>query len=31
MKETFKSFVELLVSVALDEDLVMALERANGE
>lgn len=31
MKETFKSFVELLVSIALDEDLVMALERANGE
>lgn len=31
MKETFKSFVELLISVALDEDLVMALERANGE
>lgn len=31
MKETFKSFVELLISVALDEDLVTALERANGE
>lgn len=31
MKETFKSFVELLISVALDEDVMMALERANGE
>uniref|UniRef100_H3D8H0 Glutamine and serine rich 1 n=1 Tax=Tetraodon nigroviridis TaxID=99883 RepID=H3D8H0_TETNG len=31
MKETFKSFVELLISVALDEDLVTALERANDE
>lgn len=31
MKETFKSFVELLISIALDEDLVTALERANGE
>lgn len=31
MKETFKSFVELLISIALDEDLVTALEKANGE
>ncbi|XP_011617393.2 glutamine and serine-rich protein 1 isoform X2 [Takifugu rubripes] len=31
MKETFKSFVELLISIALDEDLVTALERANDE
>ncbi|KAF7665008.1 hypothetical protein LDENG_00156750 [Lucifuga dentata] len=31
MKETFKSFVELLVSVALDEDVLTALERANDE
>ncbi|KAM4744542.1 glutamine and serine-rich protein 1 [Anableps anableps] len=31
MKETFKSFVELLISVALDEDVVTALERANDE
>lgn len=31
MKETFKSFVELLISIALDEDVMTALERANGE
>lgn len=31
MKETFKSFVELLISIALDEDVMIALERANGE
>lgn len=31
MKETFKSFVELLISIALDEDLVTALEKANGK
>lgn len=31
MKETFKSFVELLISVALDEDVMIALERANDE
>lgn len=31
MKETFRSFVELLVSVALDEDVMTALERANDE
>ncbi|XP_038162626.1 glutamine and serine-rich protein 1 [Cyprinodon tularosa] len=31
MKETFKSFVELLISVALDEDVMTALERANDE
>lgn len=31
MKETFKSFVELLISVALDEDVMTALERANGK
>ena len=31
MKETFKSFVELLISVALDEDVMTALERAKGE
>lgn len=30
MKDTFKSFVELLISVALDEDVMTALERANG-
>ncbi|CAJ1048828.1 glutamine and serine-rich protein 1 isoform X2 [Xyrichtys novacula] len=29
MKETFKSFVELLISIALDEDVITALERAN--
>lgn len=31
MKETFRSFVELLISIALDEDVMTALERANGE
>ncbi|KAM3625320.1 uncharacterized protein V6R79_010173 [Siganus canaliculatus] len=31
MKETFKSFVELLISIALDEDVMLALERANDE
>uniref|UniRef100_A0A3Q2GP60 Glutamine and serine rich 1 n=1 Tax=Cyprinodon variegatus TaxID=28743 RepID=A0A3Q2GP60_CYPVA len=31
MKDTFKSFVELLISVALDEDVMTALERANDE
>ncbi|XP_022597288.1 glutamine and serine-rich protein 1 [Seriola dumerili] len=31
MKETFKSFVELLISIALDEDVMTALERANDE
>ncbi|XP_035022396.1 glutamine and serine-rich protein 1 [Hippoglossus stenolepis] len=31
MKETFKSFVELLISVALDEDVMTALERAKDE
>ncbi|XP_068440489.1 glutamine and serine-rich protein 1 isoform X2 [Clinocottus analis] len=31
MKETFRSFVELLISVALDEDVMTALERANDE
>lgn len=31
MKETFRSFVELLVSIALDEDMMTALERANDE
>ncbi|XP_034536048.1 glutamine and serine-rich protein 1 isoform X2 [Notolabrus celidotus] len=31
MKETFKSFVELLISIALDEDVITALERANDE
>jgi uncharacterized protein (DUF4415 family) len=30
MKETFKSFVELLISVALDADVMSALERENG-
>ncbi|XP_021167732.2 glutamine and serine-rich protein 1 [Fundulus heteroclitus] len=30
-KETFKSFVELLISVALDENVMTALERANDE
>ncbi|KAJ3593035.1 hypothetical protein NHX12_005373 [Muraenolepis orangiensis] len=31
MKETFRSFVELLVGVALDEDVLAALERENDE
>uniref|UniRef100_A0A8C1V7U0 Glutamine and serine rich 1 n=1 Tax=Cyprinus carpio TaxID=7962 RepID=A0A8C1V7U0_CYPCA len=31
MKETFKSFVELLISVALDADVMNALERENDE
>ncbi|KAI5629678.1 glutamine and serine-rich protein 1, partial [Silurus asotus] len=31
MKETFKSFVELLISVALDADLMITLERENDE
>ncbi|XP_057688453.1 glutamine and serine-rich protein 1 isoform X2 [Corythoichthys intestinalis] len=31
MKETFRSFVELLVSIALDEDVMTELERANDE
>ncbi|XP_067343535.1 glutamine and serine-rich protein 1 isoform X2 [Channa argus] len=31
MKETFKSFIELLISIALDEDVMTALERANDE
>ncbi|XP_071385256.1 glutamine and serine-rich protein 1 [Centroberyx affinis] len=31
MKETFKSFVELLISVALDEDVMTALEKENDE
>ncbi|KAM9817394.1 glutamine and serine-rich protein 1 [Neosynchiropus ocellatus] len=30
-KETFRSFVELLISVALDEDVVSALEKSNDE
>lgn len=30
-KETFKSFVELLISIALDEDVLTALERENDE
>lgn len=30
-KETFKGFVELLISVALNEDLISALERSNDE
>ncbi|KAM9765630.1 glutamine and serine-rich protein 1 isoform 1-T1 [Menidia menidia] len=30
-KETFRSFVELLISIALDEDVMTALERANDE
>ncbi len=30
-KETFKSFVELLISIALDANAVHALERENGE
>ncbi|KAL0168779.1 hypothetical protein M9458_037001, partial [Cirrhinus mrigala] len=29
MKETFKSFVELLISLALDADVMNALEREN--
>lgn len=31
MKETFKSFVELLISVALDADVMIMLERENGK
>lgn len=31
MKDTFRSFLELLVGVALDEDILAALERENGE
>ncbi|KAM8895320.1 glutamine and serine-rich protein 1 isoform 2-T2 [Spinachia spinachia] len=31
MKETFRSFVELLISIVLDEDVMTALERANDE
>ncbi|XP_017260507.1 glutamine and serine-rich protein 1 [Kryptolebias marmoratus] len=31
MKETFRSFVELLVSISLDEDMLLALEKANDE
>ncbi|CAL8353290.1 unnamed protein product [Merluccius merluccius] len=31
MKETFRSFVELLVSMTLDEDVLAALERENDE
>ncbi|XP_053356179.1 glutamine and serine-rich protein 1 [Clarias gariepinus] len=31
MKETFKSFVELLISVALDADVMVTLERENDE
>ncbi|XP_051953441.1 glutamine and serine-rich protein 1-like [Xyrauchen texanus] len=31
MKETFKSFVELLISVVLDADVMNALERENDE
>ncbi|KAK2527301.1 Qser1 [Columba livia] len=31
MKETFKSFMELLVSIALDPDTMQALEKSNDE
>ncbi|XP_033840492.1 glutamine and serine-rich protein 1 [Periophthalmus magnuspinnatus] len=31
MKETFKGFVELLISIALDEELITALERSNDD
>lgn len=31
MKETFKGFVELLISIALDEDLITALEKSSDE
>ncbi|XP_042359738.1 glutamine and serine-rich protein 1 [Plectropomus leopardus] len=31
MKETFRSFVELLISIVLDEDVMTALERAKDE
>ncbi|XP_059361997.1 glutamine and serine-rich protein 1 [Carassius carassius] len=31
MKETFKSFVELLISLALDTDVMNSLERENDE
>lgn len=31
MKETFKGFVELLISIALDEDLITMLEKSNDE
>lgn len=30
-KETFTSFVELLVSAVLDEDVIAALEKVDGE
>lgn len=30
MKETFKSYMELLVSIALDPDTMQALEKSNG-
>ncbi|KAK2494580.1 hypothetical protein MC885_018968 [Smutsia gigantea] len=31
MKETFKSYMELLVSIALDPDTMQALEKSNDE
>ncbi|XP_053246295.1 glutamine and serine-rich protein 1 isoform X1 [Podarcis raffonei] len=31
MKETFRSYMELLVSIALDPDTMLALERSNDE
>ncbi|XP_044536650.1 glutamine and serine-rich protein 1 [Gracilinanus agilis] len=31
MKETFRSYVELLVSIALDSDTMQALEKSNDE
>lgn len=30
MKETFRSYMELLVSIALDPDTMLALEKSNG-
>lgn len=31
MKETFRSYVELLISVALDAEVMNTLEKENGE
>lgn len=31
MREMFRSYVEMLVSTALDPDMIQALEDTNGE
>lgn len=31
MKEMYRSYVEMLVSTALDPDMIQALEDTNGE